>query len=78
MTFATYVDAAPSSRAVEDDAQHGRRREMVLPNHLAFSVDVRFYQTRPEVQTRVVPGPAAHAPARAVGGNWDPVTLAGS
>ena len=57
MTFRTYFDPAPSDSAPSKmTISMGGGARWFFSNHLAFTVDARFYQTRPEVQTPAYPG----------------------
>jgi len=57
MTFATYFDPAPSQAPPSKMTINlGGGARWFFSNHLAFTVDARFYQTKPEVQTEFYPG----------------------
>jgi hypothetical protein len=57
LTFATYLDTAPSEPAPSKMTINlGGGARWFFSNHLAFTVDARFYQTKPETQTEFYPG----------------------
>jgi len=57
MTFASYLDTEPSEPPPSKMTINlGGGARWFFSNHLAFTVDVRFYQTKPETQTEFYPG----------------------
>ena len=57
LTFATYLDTPPSEKPTSKSTINlGGGARWFFSNHLAFTVDARFYLTKPETQTASYPG----------------------